>query len=64
MCHVNGKPLYVPKDIYRAVSGRNVALAGKLMEEHIQDVTNKLSELSEAEKPKRKRRHPSRISPV
>jgi len=52
------------KDIYRAVCDRNEALAAKLMEEHIQDVTRKLSELSEAEKPKRERRHPGGIGPV
>jgi GntR family transcriptional repressor for pyruvate dehydrogenase complex len=52
------------KAIYEAVCDRNEALAGKLMEEHIEDVTHKLSELSEAEKPETKRRRPSRISPV
>jgi DNA-binding FadR family transcriptional regulator len=42
------------RDIYGAVCDRNEVLAKKLMEEHIQDVTNKLSELSESGKPKQR----------
>jgi GntR family transcriptional repressor for pyruvate dehydrogenase complex len=44
------------RDICRAVCDRDGALAGKLMEEHILDVTGKLAELSETGKPMRKSR--------
>lgn len=42
------------KDIYRAVCDRNEAVALRLMEEHILDVTGKLAELSETGKSKKK----------